>query len=889
VIRLAVHLYAALLRLYPAAFRERCGAPMLRTFEEWCGSARPRGLVPFARGCAAEYADALAGAWRTRRPQRNPIAARRGDSWIGALAQDTGRALRRLAAQPSLVAFTVLTLGFAIAASASLFSIVDAVLLRPSPFKDGDRLFQVQNQSPRGFTYPGLSPTKLRHWRTESQIFDAIEAYRPLSAIVTGGVEPEDLAAAEVSPGLVAMLGIPPLAGRWFTLADAQAVNGAILISERYWRARAGADDSAIGRTVTVNGKPRVIAGVMPDRFHFPTLNEQIWLPLDPDAPPADGARVANTIVRLRAGLSLDAAQARIATVVARLEADRPLPSEWGISLVPGPLSGPDAHTRRVVLVLFGAVALVLLTACANVANLLLSRAIDRHREFAIRRMLGATIPRVVRELFVEGLLLGLLSGAAGLVVATWAVGTLVRLMPDALLSATSQRVDVDARAIAFGLTVAMLTGILCNLPPALRAIRHQGAAALSGRTRTATATPRQRRLRAALVVVEIGLAVVLLIGAALMARSFLRLNAVDIGFNPDRVFAVTIGIDSERYHSDSSRYALLQRVAKDVADLPGVDGVAVASGVPPSPGSMSLATLATAKGPCGGDSQPIVSNQVTPNYFALMGIAIPDGRPLRGDDPPDAVVVSRSVARRCGTKSLTGARLRLGPDAAWLTVVGTAADVKTRGITETGDLAVYLPLSSSPDALPNVADMIERRIVARRLIVQATRPEALVPDIKRILWTHDPDQPVLKAASVAELMADTIRRERFLLTLLSLFSAVSLALASAGIFGVLAYTVAQRSNEIGIRMALGASSRHVLRLVVGHGLGLAALGIIGGIAAALAFSRVLAGLLYEIDTRDPAVFAVVPALVVAVALLAAWIPTVRALGVDPASALRVD
>jgi hypothetical protein len=304
----------------------------------------------------------------------------------------------------------------------------------------------------------------------------------------------------------------------------------------------------------------------------------------------------------------------------------------------------------------------------------------------------------------------------------------------------------------------------------------------------------------------------------------------------------------------------------------------------------MSLAWLESERGACTGEPEAVVSNQVTPNYFALLGIRVSDGRPLRADDPPDAAVVSRSVARRCGLDSLTGHRLRLGPNADWLTIVGTASDVKTRGVaTDSGDLAIYLSFAAPDGVLPNTATMLERHVVARRLVVQGARPATLVAEIKRILWSHDAEQPVLSAVPAADLMAGSIRRERFLLTLMTLFSAVSLALASAGIFGVLAYAVAQRSNEIGIRMALGASSAHVLTLVVGHGMRLVALGVFGGLASAFACSKVVAGLLYEVDPRDPAVFVAMPALVVAIALLASWIPTARALHVDPASALRVE
>jgi hypothetical protein len=371
--RLAAWIYAAILRLYPREFRARCGTPMLRTFEEACRSARTRGVAVFARTCAGEYFDAIAGAWRSRRPAppRLPTSYGARESAVAAILQDAFHAVRRLVLQPALVGFTVLTLGFAIAANAALFSVIDALLIRPSPFAEPDRLFQVMNQSPRGITYPGLSAMKLRHWRTETGIFESIEAYRPIAALVTGGVEPEEVPAAEVSPGLVAMLGVAPRLGRIFTTADTQeGQNRLVLISEGYWRSHFGGDEAVLGRTVAINGKLHRIAGVMPARFHFPTLREQVWLPIDPDA--AGSTRVANTIVRLRQGLTAPAARARIDAVVARLNVERPYPSGWGIVLDPGPLSGPDERTRRGLLVLFGAVGLVLLTACAKVANLLL-------------------------------------------------------------------------------------------------------------------------------------------------------------------------------------------------------------------------------------------------------------------------------------------------------------------------------------------------------------------------------------------------------------------------------------------------------------------------------------------------------------------------------------
>ena len=892
----AIALYALILRLYPREFRRRCGQPMLHAFADGCGATLQIGMPAFMRNTLAELADAIAGIWRSRapRPEARPPAGedKRVGGRIAAFWQDVSYALRRLRSQPAVVLFTVLTLGFAIAANAAIFSIVDAVLLRPSPFRDAGQLYHLMNRSPNGqYLFPGLSRQKLQQWRSEKEIFETVEAYRDKTVVVTGAVEPEELPAAQMSPGLLATLGAVPKHGRIFTPEEARAGSvPAVLLSEKYWRARLGGDPGAVGRPLTINGRPHTIVGVLPREFHFPTLREELWLPLDLESRPAPGEGAANTIVRLKAGLTLTAATQRIAAAVQRLEREQPLPTGWSIQLRQGMLAGSDEATRRTVLILFGAVGLVLLTACANVANLLLSRAVDRQREFAIRLVLGASRGRLARELLVEGLLLGLLAGAAGLVAASWAVDTLVTLAPASLLYSTTTAIGVDARVILFGLALAVVTGVLCNLPPALRSGRAQGTQALAGRTKAATATPLQRRLRGTLVVAEIALAVVLLIGAALMVRSFLKLNAIDIGFNPDKLLAVTIGMDAERYPTETARFTLLRNVAADVAQLPGVTGVALASGLPPAPGTLGLGTFHAEAGPCGSpDATQIVLNLVTPDYFRLMAIPVGQGRALREDDAPDAVVVSAAVARICGG-SLVGQRIRLGAESPAMTVVGVAGDVRTMGITsDTGELAIYLPFTADPSVMPMVAGMRERRVVSRRLLVQSERPLALAADVKRVLWAHDRDQPVLQAVPAAELMADSIRRERFMLMLMTLFSAVALALASAGIFGVLAYIVAQRANEIGIRMALGASSTNVLALVVGEGLRLAALGAAGGVVLAFMLSKLMAGLLHEVNPRDPAVFILMPALVFLVALLASWIPTARALEVDPASALRVE
>lgn len=815
------------------------------------------------------------------------------DTTMGAIVQDGVQALKRLRAQPTIVVFTVLTLGLAIAATAAIFSLADALMLRPSPFTEPERLVSVSNRSRSGGLFPGLSREKLRQWRAQREIFEAVEGYRRSRVVITGGVEPEEVHAAYVSPGLVQTLGVPPRLGRTFdATAGTSGQETALLVSERYWRTRLGADPQAVGRTISVNGKPHLIVGVMPDRFRFPSLREEVWLPQDLGSRGSAPAGIVEILARIRTGLTIRSAQERIDAIAEALQSEQPLPTGWEIVVRPDPVSRSSDTTRRAVMVLFGAVVLVLLTACANVANLLLSRAVDRHRELTIRLVLGASRARLFRELLIEGLVLGLASGAVGLAAANWALETLVSVAPDDLIHATNVAIAMDVRVVAFTLALSVITGTLCNLAPALRTTKWTGTQVLTGRTKTAVESPLQRHLRAGLVVAEVALAVVLLIGAALMTRTFIELNGVDAGFDPDDVLTVAVGLDTGRYADEAARVNFLKPLAQDLSQIPGVTGVAISAGVPSQPGLRGGAFPETDAGRCLGDDwTPVVANVVSPTYFGLMGMRILHGRSLREDDASTAVVLSRSLAHLCGGESLIGKRLRLGDGTPWLDVVGIAADVKNQALTsDEGAVALYAPLGVDPNGLlPMLATLHERRVVSRRLLVRADDPMALAETVKRLLWSRDPDQPVLDVTPASELMGETIRRERFMLTLMTLFSAVSLALASAGIFGALAYVVSQRSNEIGVRMALGASSAHVLRLVVGHGVCLAAIGTLLGVTGAFAVTRVLAGLLYEVDPRDPASFISIPLLVLIVAVLASWIPTARALRVDPASALRVE
>lgn len=887
---IAVAMYRVILLAYPRDFRVRCGAAMVATFAELCGVRFAEGLGAGVRTCLDEYASAVAGIWRSRAPR---VAPPPGGRFGAGFVQDVRFALRRLRAQPTVALLTTVTLGFALAATTAMFTIVDATMLRPSPFPEPDRLVRVVNYSAAsGRAYPGLTREKLRQWRSEHELFTAVEAYRRTSVLVTGGPEPEELRAALVSPGLMAVLGLPPREGRLFTLDEGLAgASNVAIVSESYWRTRLGRDPGSLGRTLQINGAAHRIIGVMPARFHFPTGSEQVWIPFDPQAQGRDAGGMTEVLGRLAPGLTPTTAKPRVAAAVGRLESERPIPTGWGIALTPSSVSGPDDATRRAVLVLFGAVALVLLTACANVANLLLSRAIDRQREFAIRRALGASRGRVFRELLAEGVLLGLGAGAVGLAAAHWALGALVRVAPAGLLDEPASNVSIDVRVFAFTAVVALGTGVLCNLAPAFRAGRASGHDALTNRTKSAGETPVQRHLRSGLVLLEVSLAVVLLVGAGLMARSFTRLAAIDIGFDTDGIFAVTIGLDTARYGSEAERMTFLTHVARDVAQLPGVDGVAIAASVPPSPGTIGLAQLETEGGPCLRDRTRVYANQVSPEFFPLLGIRTADGRMLREDDPPTAVVLGRELARLCGGASLVGKRIRLDPAAPWLTVVGIAGDVKTIGLLdEDGELAFYLPPHGDLGAaLPMTAMMIERRVAPRRLLLRSPRGAEGLDDVKRVLWARDAGQPVLDASPLSELMGDSIRRERFLLLLMTIFSSVALVLASAGIFGVLAYTVAQRTTEIGIRLALGATRGDVLSLVMRQGLVLIGAGTLLGLAGAFAASRLLAGLLYEIDPRDPIAFATIPAIVLGVGLLAAWLPARRALRVDPATALRVN
>ena len=878
--------YAALLALYPRAFRDTCGGPMLEAFETVCRERAARmGPLRFVMAALPDLGDALRAARAARRRPHTSSHGASREGFLAATTQDAVHAFRRLRAQPGLVLFTVLTLGFGIAANAALFSIVDAVLLRPSPFRGAERLVTVLNVAPRGFVFPGLSREKLRHWRTERDVFEAVEGYRANPVVVTGGLEPQEIAAAQISPGLLQTLGVPPRLGRLFGEEDALAGQDRVaLIGERLWRSHFGATSDAIGRTILIGGTVHRVVGVMPERFHFPTLRQQIWTPLNPSAAGPGGP--ITVVARLRDGLTVADAQQRLDLIAARLQREQPLPSGWGLRIHADPSANPPEETGRAVLVLFGAVSLVLLTAGANVAHMLLSRAVARRREFAIRLALGAGRGRLLRELAIEGLALGALAAVAGVAAARWSLDALVRLAPPDLTVVTTTPIAVDGRVMLFGLGLALVTGLLCNLPPALRIAQSRGAEALSGRG--GSGTPLQGRFQSGLVVLEVTLSVMLLTGAALMARSFATLNAVDVGFEPDGLLAVSLGVDTRKYDGDAAQAALLERVAAALAGRPGVRGVTLATGMPPDPGAMTFGSPESESGPCVAEPVSVVANLVGPSYFDVLRVPIIEGRALRADDPADSVVISRTLATQCGISA--GRRVRLGPTAPWLSVTGVAADVRTLGLRKVGQLAIYSGLPHGPFMLPNLATRAgDGRYVSRRIIVRSDQPAALVPDVKQALWSVDAAVPVLDARSAAELMAETVRAERFVLTLMSLFSTVALALASAGVFGVLAYAVAQRTREIGIRVALGAAPRNVAGLVVGQAARLAAAGIALGLAGAFVLSRLLAGLLHGVDPHDPAAFLSIAALVLTVALAASWIPASRAFRIDPAVALRDD
>jgi predicted permease len=791
------------------------------------------------------------------------------------LLQDLRYGARMLLKKPGFTLIAVITLGLGIGANTAIFSVVNGVLLRPLPFKEAGQLVALGEMNPKIAKDPmGASLPNFTDWQERNQAFSFVAGYRSQRLILTGEDEPLTLKGQSVSSTFFSLLAVDPVLGRTFSPKEEQAGQPKVaVLSYGFWQHHFGQDANIIGRSFTLNDQPYTIIGVMPAGFRF--LQEtDVWTPLEVPAALRQmrGARFLRVIARLKSDVSLAQAQAGMTTVTEQMAEQYPETNfGWGASVesLQKKLVG---GVEQGLLILLGTVALVLLIACANVANLLLARGAARQREIAIRVALGAGRARVIRLLLVESTLLAVLGGGLGLLLALWGTDALRALSP-----ATLPRLDeiqLDSRVLAFTLMVALLTGLLFGLAPVQQAVRINLQEVLKEGGRSLTR--RRPLLRSLLVVFEIALSLVLLIGAGLLSRSFMSLMAVKPGFQPENLLTLDVSLPQYKYKTDSQQANFFQELLSQAESLPGVQSVALTSNLPLS-GSSNKNSFGIEGGPA--DVAEWADLQlVSSDYFRTMGIALLKGRPFTAQDKKDApkvAVINEAMARRFWPdEDPIGKRLLLGNPTG---IVGVVGNVMHAGLDAPVEPEIYLPFSQTPSSVTT--------LVART----DSEPIKLAAALRAQVNAIDQYQPVENIRTMEAVVSGSVAQPRFVALAMGAFAGLALALATVGIYGVMSYSISQRTHEIGIRMALGAKKSDVLKLVIGQGMLIAGSGVAIGLAVAFALTRLMSSLLFGVSATDPITFMVLALFLTGVALGACLVPARRATKVDPMVALRYE
>jgi predicted permease len=805
------------------------------------------------------------------------------------LWQDFRFGLRMLVKNAGFTTVAVLTLALGIGANSAIFSVVNTVLLRPLPYKDPDRIMMVwEDGSSHGFPINVTSSSNYIDWRDQNQVFEAMAIVGRASFNLTGAGEPERIDGRRVSPNLFPLLGVDPALGRTFSPAeDTPGANRVIILSHALWQRRFASRPDIIGQHLTLNGQSYEVIGVMPSYFEFPSRADQLWVPIafTPQQAANRGNNSYEVVARLKPGVSREQAESEMDTITARLQQQYPdVVKTQGTVVVPlhEQLVG---DIKPALLILLGAVGFVLLIACANVANLLLSRAATRQKEIAVRLALGAGRRRLIRQLLTESFLLSAIGGVLGLLVALLGVSLLKTFIPRQIAQVTA--VTVDANVLAFTLGVSLLTGLIFGLVPALQASRFNLNDSLKEGGRESAAGRRGNRLRSLLVIAEVAISVVLLIGAGLLINSFLRLRNVDPGFQSDNLLTMRIALPQLKYPDHATRKTFYGQLLSRVEALPGVRSAAVTNWIPLTMQGDTFGISIEGRPDPGAQEMPdVVTRVVSPGYFNTMGIELLRGRLF--DDVQDrtdsrlVAVISETMARRLWPdEDPLGKRIKPGrsdSDEEWITVIGVAEDVRQFELTAEPRLQMYLSYSQPGFFVPG-------HLVVRTEV----EPASLIAPVREAVWSIDKDQPVSNIRSMEEIFSESIARQRFSMLLLGIFAGVAMLLGAVGIYGVVSYSVAQRAHEIGVRMALGARTSNVLRMIVGHGLKLVLIGVAIGLLAASILTRLMESLLFGISATDPVTFVAIPVLLVGAATLASYIPARRATRIDPLRALRYE
>jgi len=824
-----------------------------------------------------------------RRVVHEPVAlGNERAKWLGDLWPDLRYGLRMLAKNPGFTIVAVIALALGIGANSAIFSVVNTVLLRPLPYRNPEQLVMVwEENSKQGFPKDTPAAANYVDWRDQNHVFESIAAMADISFNLTGTGDPERIDGQRVSTSFFPLLGVEPQLGRAFRPEeDKPGANQVAVMSYGLWQRRFGADPGIIGKPISLNGKSFIVVGVMPRSFQFPR-NNQLWIPIAFDAKEAGnrGAHYLQVVARIRSGTTLEQAQAEMTTIAARLEKQYPA-TNTSIGAVVTPLHQQVVgKIRPALLVLLGAVAFVLLIACANVANLLLARAAVRQKEIALRLALGATRSRLIRQFLTESVLLASLGGAVGLLLSLAGLNVLKGFIPPNIPQAGN--ITIDGKVLIFTMLVSLATGLIFGLAPALQAAHFNLNDTLKESGRDSDAGTRGNRIRGLLVISEVAVSFILLIGAGLLINSFVRLRNVDPGFRAANVLTMRIVLPEVRYPDRKGRAPFYDELIRRVEALPGVMSAAVVTDVPLTNSGNSVGVSIEGRADPAPDRVPIViTRMISPNYFKTMGIPLRQGRELNQGDKADSspvVVISETTARLFwpGADPL-GKRIKVGvgPNNSnqWLSVVGVVKDVRNDELGIEPKPQMYLPHAQN--------EFFDPRALVVRTNVD---PLSLAATVRRTVWEIDKDQPVSDISSMEQVVAESVARQRFSMLLLGVFAGLALVLAAVGIYGVMSYAVAQRTHEIGIRMALGAQRSDVLKLTIGQGLRLVVSGVVIGFAAAFALTRVMASLLFGISPTDSTTFITISLVLISVAALASYIPALRATRVDPMFALRYE
>ena len=897
-----------LLRFYPNAFRKRFGREIEQLVESSrrdLPNAAPSGAVRFWAGVIA---DLLVGAVREhaaavrdkrRARQRDRLARIHSSSdqhptqgeGMGTLAQDIRYAWRTIRKSPGFALVVIISLALGIGANSLIYSVVDGIVLRPFPYPNADRLVTV------GVTYPArnadrrfvetISPPEYNDIRTGLRSIEQVFAFDLGNRNISGGDQPERVFTGFIWGDPMASIGVAPLLGRSFRPEETTARGPAIaVISHRIWQSRFGADPAIVGKSIRVNGQPTEIIGVMPPRFLL--IGTDLWLPMavDPSQVPRQ-ARQWTVVGRLKAGSTMAEANTEIKALAGRIEREygqeRKEYAGWRMELDTWSNAMVGGY-RPAATILLGAVALVLLIACANIASLLLARATARQRELAVRRALGAARSRIARQLLTESLLLALVGGIAGLALAYALIGPTSSLFPSQLTS-FGVSATINGRVLLYTLGASVLAGLLFGVAPAMQGLRGGGREWLTGEGAAGrlTTSAAGRRIRNIFVVAEIALSLMLLVGAGVLLRSFSRLQSVDPGFNTKNMLTMRLSLPREQYKADGVG-TFFEEVSRRLNTVPGVRSAGATTQFPP--GTM-FATQLTPEGktPLPGDQAPMVDiTNVAGDYFAAMGYTLKAGRFLTTTDDekaPLAAVVSEGVVKKFfAGQSALGRRIALGEGSPprWVQIVGVVGDVRNRGLTEPPQPEVFVPVRQQIEGWNNQLFLTIRT---------QSDPLAMLPAVRKTIATLDPLQPVYLIQTLDNAFAEAVAQRRAAMLLISIFAFVALLLAGVGIYGLMSYMVNERTHEIGIRMALGAAGGDVLRLVIRQTLMLIGIGATLGIAGALMLGKALTSLVFEVTPSDPATLVSVTVVLTLVALAATLVPGLRATRVTPLVALR--